>query len=116
MTCESGEICRVCAVLFEFSVNNGCPVIWTDGAITTESLDLHEFFNVDNSGGKEGRHRNSSQPRFRTFRTFRAQLGCRFQGRAMFDNSLEEFVGWHGESRHFCSDTAGHVGREQDRH
>jgi len=40
MTCEGGEICRVCAVLFEFLVNNGYPVIWTDGAITTESLDL----------------------------------------------------------------------------
>jgi hypothetical protein len=34
----------------------------------------------------------------------------------MFDNSLEEFVVWHGESRHFRSDTAGNVGREQDRH
>lgn len=44
MTSEGGEICRVCAVLFEFLVNNGCPVIWTDGAITTESLDLRTKF------------------------------------------------------------------------
>jgi hypothetical protein len=85
-------------------MHKACPVIWTHGAIATQSVDLHESFSIDQSlSFKEGltkvpHRRDSALCKFT-----QKLVSYSFRGRWMFDYGPKEFVRWNIEGRSFRS-------------